>query len=129
GNHTLRGVLDPDGAFAESNEGNNTVTRGFAATLPDLAVTEVYFRDQPGDVGNRVDNPQAGQQLYPHIAFSLNSSAALTGRIWNLEVDGTVLCSRVGTDPTGSRLGSCLSPWTATAGNHTSRGVLDPDGA
>src|SRR5205809_102623 len=102
-------------------------TAAAVAQTTDLVATDVYFRDQPGDVGNRVDNPQVGQQLYPHVAFNLNGAAALTGKIWNLELDGTVLCSLVATEPTGSQVGWCISPWTVTAGNHTLRGFLDPD--
>jgi WD domain, G-beta repeat len=128
GNHTLRGVLDPNGAIAESNELNDVATRSFMVGMPDLIATDVYFRDQPGNVGNRVDNPVAGQQLYLHLAFNLDNAAALTGTIWNLELDGAVLCSRVATEPMGSRVGWCISPWTVTTGNHALRGVLDPDG-
>ncbi|MBI2926384.1 MAG: peptidoglycan DD-metalloendopeptidase family protein [Verrucomicrobia bacterium] len=127
GNHTLRGVLDPDGTFAESNGGNNIATLDFTVPRPDLEATDVYFRDQPGNAGNRVDNPQVGQQLYPHIAYNLNDASALTGKIWKLELDGNFLCSFVGTARTGSQVGWCGTPWTVTAGNHTLRGVLDPD--
>ncbi|MBI4603078.1 MAG: S8 family serine peptidase, partial [Planctomycetes bacterium] len=128
GNHTLRGVLDPDGTIAETSEGNNVSSLSFIVPGVDLLAGEVYFRDQPGNAGNRVDSPQSGQQLYPHFSYTVDSpTGSVTGKIWNIELDGSVLCSISGTEPAGSRVGWCLAPWTVTAGNHTLRGVLDPD--
>jgi hypothetical protein len=94
----------------------------------DLIATEVYFRDQPQNAGNRITNPQPGQQMYPHFSYTVNSTNALSGNLWQLELDGEVLCAFTGTEPTGPRIGWCTSPWVASSGSHLLRGVLDPGG-
>ncbi len=95
---------------------------------PDLAATEVYFRDQPGNTGNRVNNPVVGQQLYPYFSYTL-AGHDVSGTIWNINLDGVNLFSYSTSDEApGNWTGWCSSPWTVTAGNHTLQGVLDPNG-
>lgn len=128
GSHTLSGVLDPNGAFDETNEGNNTASRNYTIDQAvDLAATDVFFRTAING-GDRVDNPTVGQELYLHITYDVSSTSDVSGRIWQLELDGSVRCSVDTTVSNGSWIGWCNSPWTATAGAHGLVGVLDPLG-
>ncbi|MCP4574559.1 MAG: hypothetical protein GY838_19590 [bacterium] len=94
----------------------------------DLDAVDVYFRTAAASGGTRVDNPAAGQQLYPHVSYEIDSPNPVTGKIWQMKLDGNVLCSSTTTLDEGSWVGWCNSPWTATAGGHTLRGELNPDG-
>ncbi len=130
GAHQLRGRVDPAGTIVEANELNNeaVVPFGSGPTL-DLVAQQVYFRDQPDNQGNIVDNPCVGESVYPHFAFDVTGSGSATGKIFTLEIDSTPVCSLIGTLDAGfSYVGNCTSPWVVTAGDHTLVGVLDPDG-
>lgn len=128
GLHNLNGTLDPNGSFSESNENNNQANRNYSVPSPlDLQATDVYFRDQPGNGGSRIDSPAAGQTLYPHFTYNVTGASA-SGTIWRIELDGSARCTFDGSHSPGSYVGWCNSPWTAAAGAHTLRGILDPNG-
>jgi subtilisin family serine protease len=126
GLHNLNGTADPNGSFAESNESNNQANRNYSVAAPlDLQATDVFFRDQPSNGGSRIDSPQAGQTLYPHFTFTV-AGASVSGTIWSIDLDGAARCTFNGTLSPGAYVGSCVSPWSATAGAHTLRGTVDP---
>ena len=95
----------------------------------DLVATDVFFRDQPGNAGNIIDNPTSTDVLYPHFTFSVDGTADVTGKIWQLEINGsTFLCSSTTTLSPGSWVGWCNSSITLAPGLHSLHGELDPDG-
>ncbi len=95
----------------------------------DLVATDVFFRDQPDNAGNIIDNPTSTDVLYPHFTFSIDGTADVTGKIWQLEINGsTILCSSTTTLSPGSWVGSCNSSITLAPGLHTLHGELDPNG-
>ena len=90
-----------------------------------LTVTDVYFRTAGNGGGVRVDDPEAGQDLYAHLEYTL-VGPGFDGRVWTLELDGQELCSYEGPVSEGSYLGSCVAPWTVTAGAHVLTAEVDP---
>ena len=93
----------------------------------DLVATEVFFRDQPQNGGNIINDPTPSDILYPHFLYTVNSSGSVTGKIWEIEINNSPLCSLTTTEPPGSRVGWCNSPISLLPGLHSLHGELDPD--
>lgn len=91
----------------------------------DLTATEVYFRTAAGGGGTRVDDPVAGQDLFPHLDYAV-VGPEITGRIWEIELDGQQLCAFDGSQEPGSWIGSCTEAWTVQPGPHNLAGTVDP---
>lgn len=125
----LVGVADSQNEVAESSESNVFVSTGYVTTTDgtvDFSATDVFFRDASGNTGNLVDDPQPGQEVYPHVRYSISGPGPVSGRLWEIELDGATRCYYEDTVSPGERVGWCLDPWTVTSGSHTLRAVLDP---
>lgn len=125
-------VVDSRGEVVESDE-SNTFKSNNPLTVTnaglDLAITQVMLRDQPAQGGSEVTDPVPGSQLYPHVYYSYDGQADLTGTVWRLELDGVSICSFTGTISPGGWAGWCVSPTTVPSGNFTLTGRLDPNGS
>lgn len=127
----LVALVDSQDEVAESSESNVFTSTSYLTTTDeavDFSATEVYFRDQPGNAGNRIDDPQPGAEVYPHFRYNLEAPGPVSARLWEIELDGLTRCYYEDLVDPGPRVGWCLSPWTVTAGSHLLRGVLDPEG-
>lgn len=123
--------VDSDGEVPESDEVNTfkAITDGFitVSQAADLAATNVYFRTAPNG-GTIVSNPTPGQQLYPHIEYTVSAESTVSGPAWKLELNATLLCQFDDGISAGTYVGWCSTPWTATAGLHSLHGAVDPNG-
>lgn len=94
----------------------------------DLVATDVFFRDQPGNVGNVITDPTPNDVLYPHFTFSIEGGSDVSGKIWQIEINGSnTLCSQTTTLSPGFWVGWCTSPISLQPGLHSLHGELDPD--
>ncbi len=122
GNHTLRVVADPSGAVAESDYGNNELSRSFSVNVqrPDFVVSGIRIHPTP-----TVD----GEQVTINATITNTGGNLSSGQIdLQFYVDGTPLGK-------GWVYGGLLSnesdtaavTWAASAGNHTITVVVDSE--
>lgn len=125
--------VDSQGEVSESDEGNLFQSSGYitvtAAGLPNLSISDVYLRTDTGGGGSRIVSPQVGQQVYPHIDFTVEGDQPLSGTLWSIALDGTTLCSSTTTLDPGGYIGWCNAAWTATSGSHLLHAEADPSQA
>lgn len=131
GNHTVAWRLDPGNAISETDESNNTAqvtfTTGATATV-DIQTERAYLRTAANG-GTEVTQPAVGQQVFVHADYTVTGSTTdYSGQVRAL-IDDVEHCSgTLELDPDSSPVW-CNGAWTATAGTHTLRWVLDANNA
>lgn len=129
GSHTLSWRLDPDGAVTETNENNNsaqvTFTTGGTNTV-DIEAERAYLRTAANG-GDEITRPDVGQQVFVHAAYSVTGTTSNFSGTVRALIDDQEQCSgTLELDPDSSPVW-CNGAWTATAGTHTLRWILDAD--
>lgn len=129
GNHTVVWRLDADNAISETDENNNTAqvtfTTGVTGSV-DIQAERAYLRTAANG-GTEVTQPDVGQDVFVHADYVVTGSTADFNGTVRALIDDVEHCSgTLELDPDSSPVW-CNGGWTATAGTHTLRWILDAD--
>jgi hypothetical protein len=122
GAHTLQWDFDYGNDIPETNEGNNSTTKGFttAGGSIDIVAQRAYLRTAASGGGSEVSSPNVGQPIYFHADYQLTGSGSAVAVTERALLDGSAFCScSNNVVPGGSYLAWCNQAWTATSGSHT----------
>ena len=122
GTHTLEWILDINYNISETNEGNNTASKGWTTSGFDLVAEQVYLKDNNG---NELDTPTLGQDIYFYVDWRCDGTGSTPTFRSEFRLDGGLYSYREGTATGGYSYTSSSGPWTATAGTHTLERILD----
>jgi subtilase family serine protease len=125
GAHTVELVVDPQNALAESNEGNNSASRGFVVSpIPvlDLAAGTVILSPPV---------PTSSQLVSLNATVRNAGNTAATNVAWQLNVDGRVAGSGTISSlaPNGNASVSAANLGPYAAGTHIAELLVDPQNA
>ncbi|HEY81678.1 MAG TPA: hypothetical protein G4O01_00090 [Dehalococcoidia bacterium] len=119
GAHTFRAEVDPDDEVAESEETNNEQRYALSTLAPDLVIERITWLPE---------NPQEGEEVTFTVSLKnqgdgMARSPQITGYI-----DGAELASASIDELADNTTANVTFTWTALAGSHSLKVVVDPDG-